>query len=137
MTSYVIDTNIVSAVVRRRDRDLIARMNSIVKPEDQILGCPVVWYEVRRGLLARDAKLQMRVFERLFARFTWQDYNLNDWTLATTLWAQRRAQGKPISDADLMIAVFALNRNAVLVTDNEKDFAGLGVTVENWMRDNP
>lgn len=136
MTSYVLDTNIVSAFVRRRDQTLIARMNSAIKPEDQLLGCPVVWYEVRRGLLARDAKLQMRVFERVFARFSWQDYNLNDWTLATTLWAQRRVQGRPVSDADLMIAVFAVNRNAVLVTDNEKDFAGLGVTVENWMRGN-
>jgi predicted nucleic acid-binding protein len=136
MTNYVLDTNIVSAIVRRRDRALIAKMNSVINPEDQFLGCPVVWYEVRRGLLARDAKLQMRVFERVFSRFSWQDYNLNDWTLATTLWAQRRVQGRPVSDADLMIAVFALNRSVVLVTDNEKDFAGIGIAVENWMRGN-
>jgi predicted nucleic acid-binding protein len=31
-----------------------------------------------------------------------------------------------------LIAVFATNRNATLVTDNTKDFDGLGVTLENW-----
>jgi hypothetical protein len=33
-----------------------------------------------------------------------------------------------------LIAVFALNRNAILVTSNEKDFAGLGVSLENWLK---
>jgi predicted nucleic acid-binding protein len=32
-----------------------------------------------------------------------------------------------------MIAVFARNRGAILITDNEKDFADLGVAVENWL----
>jgi predicted nucleic acid-binding protein len=97
-----------------------------------VLGCPMVWHEVRRGLLARDAKAQMALFENLFATFQWQDYTRDDWSLAAEWWAQRRAAGQPIADADLLIAVFAHNRNAALVTDNEKDFADLGVNVENW-----
>lgn len=31
------------------------------------------------------------------------------------------------------MTVFARNRNAILVSNNEKDFTGLGVTVENWL----
>ena len=35
---------------------------------------------------------------------------------------------------DLLIAVFAHNRNASLVTDNEKDFVELDITIENWKK---
>jgi predicted nucleic acid-binding protein len=85
-------------------------------------------------LLAKNAQVQMQRFEALFELFVWQDYVAADWSLAATLWTQRCAQGKPISDADLLIGVFARNRSAILVTNNEKDFVGLGVTVENWLK---
>ena len=106
-----------------------------MKTEDRVLGCPIVWYEIRRGLLARDAHRQMEQFEKMFVTFEWQDFTPADWSLASDLWAQRRTQGRPISDADLLIAVFARSRNAVLATDNEKDFEGLGVTIENWTKE--
>jgi predicted nucleic acid-binding protein len=92
-----------------------------------------VWYEIRRGLLAKDAKSQMHDFEALFTRFVWQDYTQSDWTLGSELWFQRRAQGKPIHDADLLIGVFTRNRGATLVTDNAKDFSGLNLSIENWV----
>ena len=130
MTSYVLDTNIISLILREHPA-VTARMNAI-SMGNIVLGCPMVWHEVRRGLLARDAKAQMALFENLFATFQWQDYTRDDWSLAAEWWAQRRAAGQPIADADLLIAVFAHNRNAALVTDNEKDFADLGVNVENW-----
>jgi tRNA(fMet)-specific endonuclease VapC len=131
MTAYVLDTNIVSLVLRNhaltRER---LRLSST--PENIIWGCPVVWYEVRRGLLARDAKRQLGTFDSIFNAFKWADLNQSDWLLATDLWAKRRASGLPISDADLLIGAFAYNRDATLVTDNEKDFAGLGISIENW-----
>lgn len=133
MNRYVFDTNIVSGIMRQ-DQQIINRMRSIAAPGDIVYGCPVVWFEVRRGLLAKDAKLQMRIFESLFAKFTWQDYISDDWSLAAEWWAKRRVTGIPISDADVLVAVFAYNRDAVLVTNNEKDFLSLGVTVENWTK---
>lgn len=131
MTTYVLDTNVVSLILRG---DLAVRRHfrQVLTADSPILGCPVVWYEVHRGLLARDAKGQMIQFEALFENFIWQDYTHADWTLAASLWAHRRGEGLPIGDADLLIGVFARNRDAVLVTDNEKDFAGLGITVQNW-----
>jgi len=35
---------------------------------------------------------------------------------------------------DVLIAVFARNRDATLITDNEKDFLDLSVSVEHWNR---
>lgn len=134
MTNYVLDTNIVSFILRE-DATVKASFRRASTPQSQFLGCPVVWYEVRRGLLAQNATRQLMRFSALFSTFTWQDYTLRDWELAAELWAQRRAQGRPAPDADLLNGVFARNRDAVLVTDNEKDFVGLGLTIENWLKD--
>jgi tRNA(fMet)-specific endonuclease VapC len=133
MTIYTLDTNIVSQVLRQNPV-VTHQFNSVATSANHFLGCPMVWFEARRGLLAKDAKLQTQRLDQMFSGFDWQDYDRDDWILAATLWAKRRASGIPIGDADLLIAVFTINRNAVLVTDNEKDFADLGVTVENWTK---
>ena len=50
--------------------------------------------------------------------------------------AQLQQRGKPLDDADLFIAAFALEQDAVLVTDNEKHFRRItGLKVKNWLRD--
>jgi tRNA(fMet)-specific endonuclease VapC len=131
MSTYVFDTNIVSLLLRR-DTDVTQKMQATITASDTILGCPVVWYEIRRGLLVKDARTQMKHFEQLFNIFIWQDYNHQDWELAAKLWAKRRSAGQPIADADLLIGVFTFNRNAILVTDNEKDFTDLSLTILNW-----
>ncbi|MCC7447848.1 MAG: PIN domain-containing protein [Anaerolineae bacterium] len=135
MTVYVVDTNIISLALRDRASAVFIKLDRVMKSGDRMLGCPVVWYEIRRGLLAKDAHKQMEQFEKMFATFEWQDLTQADWTLATSLWAQRRTQGRPISVADRLIAAFTINRSAVLATHNEKDFDGLNVTVENWTKD--
>lgn len=131
MTVYVLDTNIVSLILRR-DPMAIARFSESAVPENIFIGCPLVWFEIRRGLLKRDAKQQLARFEMLFSTFHWQDYTAADWALAATLWVDRFKVGLPVADADLLIAAFARERNAVLVTNNVADFAQLGITLETW-----
>ena len=133
MTFYVLDTNIISLLLRG-DPVVTARFRSSLIPENLVIACPLVWYEIRRGLLKRDARRQTSHFEELFQTFIWQDYTIADWTLATELWAIRQTQGLPIADADLLIAVFARKRSAILATNNESDFQALGVRIENWTK---
>jgi predicted nucleic acid-binding protein len=131
MTAYVLDTNIVSFIMRR-DADVKAQFDTHNIAANEFILCPTVWYEVRRGLIYRDAKNQLNFVTAWLARFSWQDYTREDWRLAAETWARLRASGRQMADADLLIAVFALNRNAVLVTDNTADFAGLPLTLDNW-----
>jgi predicted nucleic acid-binding protein len=135
MNRYVLDTNIVSFIVKR-DAHMVSRFHAEITPDDMFIGCPMVWYEAQRGLLEKGAQSQLKRFKILFDSFEWQDYTAGDWNLATQWWMRRRALGRPIGDADLLIAVFTYNRSAILVTDNEKDYVGLDVIVENWMHDN-
>lgn len=133
MPSYVLDSNMVSFLARH-DANVKAQFDLNNTPTNEFLVCPIVWFEVRRGLLYRDAKSQLAFVTNLLAGFRWQDYTVEDWRLAAEIWANLRANGRQIADADLLIAVFALNRNAILVTDNETDFAGISVTIENWKK---
>ncbi len=52
----------------------------------------------------------MPYFEALFARFEWQNYTRADRELAAAWWAQRKAQGRPVGDADLLMRAVAARR---------------------------
>jgi tRNA(fMet)-specific endonuclease VapC len=129
--NYLLDSNMISFILED-NKKVVAEFEERVEASHMFLACPVVYFEVRRGLLARDSRTKMGAFEALFTTFDWQDYNHADWTLATELWKERRNAGRPIADADLLITVFAINRNAIPITDNEKDFDGLSVKLQKW-----
>jgi tRNA(fMet)-specific endonuclease VapC len=131
MIAYLLDTNIISALLKKED-EVERRLRETVAMKEMVFLSAVVHYEAKRGLLKRDAKNQMQGLERLVARFEWCDVLSADWELAAHLWVERTKIGKPIEDADLLIAAQAKRLGAILVTDNEKDFDDLGVKIENW-----
>jgi tRNA(fMet)-specific endonuclease VapC len=131
MTTFLLDTNILSAIIRK---EALAeqRFRQAIADDDALFLSVVVYYEVKRGLLKRDAKKQMATFEHLVNQFAWCDVIQEDWELAARLWVERTKIGRPVEDADLLIAAQANRLGAILVTDNEKDFDDLGVKIENW-----
>ncbi len=131
---YVLDTNIITALLRK-EKMTAERVQQALLASAEFMMCPVIFYELYRGLLYRDAKRQQGFFLKLAANFTWDDLTREDWDQAAQLWASLRRSGRSIGDdADLLIGTFATRRNAVVVTDNVNDFASLGVPVENWRR---
>ncbi len=131
MSAYLLDTNIISALLKKQDI-VERRLRETVVMKEQVFLSAVVHYEAKRGLLKRDARNQMQALEHLVARFEWCDVIQADWELAARLWVERSKIGRPIEDADLLIAAQAQRLGAILVTDNEKDFDDLGVKIENW-----
>jgi tRNA(fMet)-specific endonuclease VapC len=93
---------------------------------------PVVYYEIQRGLLRRDARKQLRFFEQLVEALRWDDLQHADWRQAAQLWADEIASGRPPQDADILIAAQAHRLKAILVTANEDHFNHLGLRIENW-----
>ncbi len=133
MTTYLLDTNILSAIIRK-EAAVERRFRQAVDDDDVLLLSMVVFYEVKRGLLKRDAKKQMVTLENLASQFAWCDTVLADWETAARMWAEREQRGRPIADADVLIAAQAQRLKAILVTDNEKDFDMLDVSIENWRK---
>lgn len=132
-TRYVLDSNIFAAILRGEPTTTQHVTNALAAGGEFLL-CPIVFYEVYRGLLHRDAKKQLNFFLSYITTLTQSDFVSSDWEQAAQLWADLREKGQQVADADLLIGVYALERQAVIVTDNEKDFAPLGVTIENWRR---
>ena len=131
---YVLDTNILTALLRQENTAVESVQEALFANAEFIM-CPVVFYELYRGLLHRDARKQQGFFLNLIATFTWDDLTRHDWEEAARTWARLRGIGRAVAnDADLLIGTFAMRRNAVVVTDNTNDFAPLGVPFENWRR---
>jgi tRNA(fMet)-specific endonuclease VapC len=133
MTAYLLDTNIFTAILRN-ESIVMTRVAETLAVNSEFLLCPVVFYEVYRGLLHRDARRQLSFFLSYITTFTHSDFASDDWQQAAQLWAELRGKGQQISDADLLIGAYALRRQAIIVTDNEKDFIPFGVTTENWRK---
>jgi predicted nucleic acid-binding protein len=92
----------------------------------------MVYYEVRRGLLANDAHNRMRSFEKLCVNLKIDELTIADMDTAADLYAKHR-RGKTIYDSDLLIAAQCLTRGYTLVTNNTKHFTNIdGINLVDW-----
>ena len=131
--SYLIDTNIWSALIRRSDGALVQRFGSL--RFDQVFLSPVVLGELQLGYYKGDRSPKRRqVIEHISA-------NSQALTLTrdvSAVYAQLRAEleqaGTPIGPNDTWIAAEALHHKLVLVTDNTREFKRVPkLKIENWM----
>jgi predicted nucleic acid-binding protein len=123
----------VSLLLRAaRNPEVVERHAQAEAEGAELVLCPVVAYEIRRGLEHRSAARQQEDFAVIERHWERDDLVRQDWALAAKLWARRASEGRPTSDADLLIAAHAARLGATIVTSNVRHFEGLGVAVEDW-----
>lgn len=127
----LLDTNVFSAVLRGTS-PIHARLRRELALGATALVSPVVYYELRRGLLKRGASRDIQELDGLLATLTWADVTRGDWDAAARLWVTTQRVGRPRGDADLVIAAQANRRGAVIVTDNVKHFKDVANAMETW-----
>ena len=94
---------------------------------------PIAYYEVRRGRLATDSERRMRKFEELCEMFMVGQLDNSILDIAATIYANLRAIGRIIDDADIFIASFCIRHGFTLVTNNVKHFTNIdGLIFEDW-----
>ena len=130
-TAYLLDTNIVTAVLRK-EPVVLECLGARFRANDRILVSAVVHYEIKRGLLRRDAARQLADFEAWLRHWDWVDVERSHWEAAAMLWAKCRRAGVAISDVDLLLAAQARYLRAVVVT-RDRDFQHLDVVCEDWI----
>jgi|GEM_PF-3568788 len=84
---YILDTNILTAILKR-DPVATVRVNLALQANAEFVMCPVVFYEIRRGLLHKDARKQLGFLLRYVSTYTWDDLKRTDWEQAAELWAE-------------------------------------------------
>ncbi len=125
------DTNAVSALLKGEPEANRYLLDHISAGDNSSI-CMPVHFEVVRGLLYRNAVIQLRRYTTLLLpSFTLQSTVDADWSLAAQLWADTVRKGRQLSDVDLLIAAIALRLDGIIVS-NDRDFDALSVRRESW-----
>ena len=133
---FLLDTNIVSALMRDRSGTDTARIRQWGQrtPDCKVVTSVVVQYELLFGLVRHGSA-------RLQAAFDIQMQNLAVLPLDETVgphYAKLRAHleqaGTPIGANDTLIAAHALALGATLVTANAEFSRVPGLQIENWLQ---
>lgn len=133
MTRYLLDTNIISNLVKPEPSDrLLAWMSA--QRDDSLFIASLTVAEIRRGILEKPRGRKRDELEKWFsgpegpqALFAGRVLSFDD--KAGMIWARLMADGKlegrPRSGLDMIIAAVADANECVVVTDNTKDFHDL------------
>lgn len=135
MTRYLLDTNIISNVIKPRPSESLLSWMSMQRDEDLFIASLTV-AEIRRGILEKPRGKKRDALDLWFsgpggpqALFAGRILSFDD--KAGLVWARLMAEGKtagkPRSALDTIIAAVAAANECVVVTDNEKDFSGIKV----------
>lgn len=130
---YLLDTNIVSDLVRNPQGRIAARVAEV--GEAAICTSIIVAAELRYGAVKKGSERLTTQLERVLgvlAILPWEEP-------ADAIYGQVRARleglGLPIGGNDLLIAAQALALGRTLVTDNVREFSRVeGLAVVNWLR---
>jgi len=133
VTRYLLDTNIISNVIRPNpSAALVAWMAQQV--DGNLFVSAMTIGEIQRGLLEKPKGKKRSLLETWFngpegpqALFKGRVLPFDE--KAALAWARLMAdgtaRGRPRSALDMIIAAIAEANECVIVTDNEKDFAGV------------
>jgi toxin FitB len=135
VTRYLLDTNIISNVVKPQPSESLLTWMAAQHDEDLFIASLTV-AEIRRGILEKPRGKKRDVLDNWFSGpegpqvlFAGRILSFDD--KAGLIWAELMAKGntagKPRSGLDMIIAAVASANGCVMVTDNERDFVELQV----------
>ncbi|HEV7229050.1 type II toxin-antitoxin system VapC family toxin [Brevundimonas sp.] len=136
MTVYLLDTNVLSEVVRNPLGPVEQRM--LMVEQADLCTSVLVAAELRYGAARKNSARLRAQTDTILARLPVRAWDVPADRAYGELRAHLERAGTPISQNDMLIAAHALALNCILVTDNEAEFRRVpGLAVENWLRDPP
>lgn len=133
MSRYLLDTNVLSELLRKRpDAQVVRRLRAV--PADALHTSVVCVMELRFGAARRGpGKLWERIERELLPRVDVVALAQAEAIAAADLLAEQEAKGEPIGIEDVWIAATARVHGLVLVTRNVRHFARVdALAVESW-----
>ena len=133
MTRYLLDTNIISNIVKPKPSESLMDWMAAQQDEDLFIASLTI-AEIRRGILEKPRGKKRDALDAWFSGpegpqelFAGRILPFDD--KAALIWARLMAEGKaagrPRSALDMIIAAVAGANDCVVVTDNGKDFADI------------
>jgi len=133
LTRYLLDTNIISDLVRNPEGRPTRRVDEL--DDGAVCTSIIVVAEIRYGLARRRSPRLARQMEEVLAAMEILPFEPPADSVYGELRARLEATGTLIGANDLFIAAHAKALNLTLVTDNVREFGRVdGLQVENWLR---
>lgn len=136
--SYLLDTDILSNLLRRRPSMVLIRRLATVPPEEQATSS-ITLGELLYGahrLGAQVPGLLNRIEQDLLPNLAVLPFDVGAARRYGELRAELERRGSQIGDADLRIASIALARGLTVVSANLRHFQRVPeLAVENWLED--
>ncbi len=132
--NYLLDTNIITAILKRNET-INRKFLQVRKQKQSVFTSCISYYEVKRGLISVNATRQLANLRDLcqLANILLLD-DLEILETASKIHADLKRRGRPIQDADILIAATAMTKGLILVSDDTDMLRIQGLAVENWLR---
>ncbi|MDO5642498.1 MAG: type II toxin-antitoxin system VapC family toxin [Paracoccus sp. (in: a-proteobacteria)] len=133
MTLYMLDTNIVSDLLRHPDGRAAKRIADV--GPDAICVSILTAAELRYGCARKGSAKLLAHVEAILESVQVLAFDVPADAEYGGIRAELEATGETIGPNDLLIAAHACAAGAILVTDNTGEFSRVrGLRVENWIR---
>jgi tRNA(fMet)-specific endonuclease VapC len=130
---YLLDTNIVSDVVRNPQGRVVQRIREV--GEAQVCTSIIVAAELRYGAARRGSRRLSTQLEAVLGALEVLPFEAPADATYGVLRARLGQFGRPIGGNDLLIAAQVVALGYAIVTDNEREFARIDeLPCENWLR---
>ena len=134
MTRYLLDTNIVSDLVRNPQGKAAAQIAAI--DERRICTSIIVAAELHYGAMRRGSARLTAQLETVLGALDVLPFETPAELIYGDLRCRLEAAGTPIGANDLLIAAHAMAVDRILVTDNVREFSRVAdLKLENWLRE--
>jgi len=132
LTRYMLDTNIISDLIRNPQGRAAKRIAKV--GEDNICTSIIVAAELRYGCAKSGSTRLLKAVEELLGEIEVLPLEVPADTEYGGIRSELEAAGKPIGSNDLLIAAHASAIQATIVTANTDEFKRIrGLNVENWL----
>ena len=130
--AYMLDTNILSDLVRRPDGRVADRIREV--GELSVCTSVIVAAELRYGAALRGSERLTQQVEAILGAMTVIAWDQPADAMYATVRAELERAGTPIGGNDLLIAAHAMTLDVSLVTANTREFERVReLRVENWL----
>lgn len=130
---YLLDTNICIYLIKQQPASVLKRFNRLV-PGDVCISIMTLYELIYGAYKSMKVEQNIAAINRFTAPLEIVHFDVRDADVCAKIRVVLENQGQIIGPMDLQIAAQAIARNAVLVTNNQKEFERVPeLKLENWV----
>lgn len=128
---YLLDTNVVIDILHN-EKNVVRNYQIESIKSNEVVICPVVYYEIVRGFKLADATKKFKTFLEIYRNWSVLPFDMKVTETAIEIYVQLH-KGQTIEDNDIYIAATAIVNDCVLVTANTRHFERVeGLRIVDW-----